>query len=178
MVAISLYRGNLHRVPDVPRRWLVPAPKISLKDFKTLLTRRNRALSRLRSTHISVTLNPNSTSKQPPDTPKPNGSSIQPQLEDTKVGNLREEEGNVRNEEIVDQGKLDGEDCSMKPVAEAEVAPEKAFDAVDDDGKLRASDVVEKSAEPTNPNAQVLKSENFNFLLNFRKKKNLILVYC
>ncbi|XP_054795387.1 uncharacterized protein LOC129320248 [Prosopis cineraria] len=47
MVAISLYRGNLHRVPDVPRRWLMPAPKISLKEFKSLLGRRTRALSRL-----------------------------------------------------------------------------------------------------------------------------------
>ncbi|XP_058782415.1 uncharacterized protein LOC131656843 isoform X2 [Vicia villosa] len=46
MVAISLYRGNLHRTPDVPRRWLMPNPKISLKDFKSLLARRSKALSR------------------------------------------------------------------------------------------------------------------------------------
>lgn len=46
MVAISLYRGNLHRTPDLPRRWLMPNPKISLKDFKSLLARRSKALSR------------------------------------------------------------------------------------------------------------------------------------
>ncbi|XP_050223770.1 uncharacterized protein LOC126673605 [Mercurialis annua] len=49
MVSISLYRGNLHRVPDLPRRWLMPARKISLKEFKSLLNRRTKALSRLRS---------------------------------------------------------------------------------------------------------------------------------
>ncbi|KAI7754277.1 hypothetical protein M8C21_001145 [Ambrosia artemisiifolia] len=49
MVAISLYKGNLHRAPDTPRQWLMPTRKISLKDFKTLLNRRNRALSRLQS---------------------------------------------------------------------------------------------------------------------------------
>lgn len=50
MVAISLYRGNMHRVPpDVPRRWLMPKPQISLKDFRTLLLRRSKALSLLPS---------------------------------------------------------------------------------------------------------------------------------
>ncbi|MQL80163.1 hypothetical protein Taro_012603, partial [Colocasia esculenta] len=47
MVAISLYRGNLHRVPDVPRRWPMPAPAISLREFRLLLRRRSRALSLL-----------------------------------------------------------------------------------------------------------------------------------
>ncbi|KAI4329584.1 hypothetical protein MLD38_027955 [Melastoma candidum] len=45
MVAISLYRGNLHRVPDVPRRWLIPDRSLSMKSFKSLLNRRSRALS-------------------------------------------------------------------------------------------------------------------------------------
>ncbi|KAK4266725.1 hypothetical protein QN277_023611 [Acacia crassicarpa] len=58
MVAISLYIGNLHRVPDVPHRWLLPSPKISLKDFKFLLLRRSKALSRLR-TATSSSSNPN-----------------------------------------------------------------------------------------------------------------------
>lgn len=59
MVAISLYRGNMHRAPDVPRRWLMPTPKISLKEFRSLLQRRNKALSRLRSASSSYP-NPNS----------------------------------------------------------------------------------------------------------------------
>ncbi|XP_026663751.2 uncharacterized protein LOC103715733 isoform X2 [Phoenix dactylifera] len=47
MVAISLYRGNLHRVPDVPRRWPMPPPAISLRHFKVLMRKRSLALSRL-----------------------------------------------------------------------------------------------------------------------------------
>eukprot|EP00257_Ricinus_communis_P001306 XP_002511488.2 uncharacterized protein LOC8258148 isoform X1 [Ricinus communis] len=54
MVAISLYRGNLHRVPDVPRRWLMPTRQISLKDFKSLLSRRTKALSRLPSSAVTA----------------------------------------------------------------------------------------------------------------------------
>ncbi|XP_027338534.1 uncharacterized protein LOC113852454 isoform X2 [Abrus precatorius] len=70
MVAISLYRGNLHRVADVPRQWLMPNPKISLKDFKSLLHRRSKALSRLNATTCSIP-NPNPN-------PLSNGSQAQP----------------------------------------------------------------------------------------------------
>ncbi|VVB04494.1 unnamed protein product [Arabis nemorensis] len=54
MVAISMYRGNLHKVPDVPRRWRMPERNLSFKDFKSLLHRRKRALSR-----IPLNSNPN-----------------------------------------------------------------------------------------------------------------------
>lgn len=47
MVAISLYRGNLHRVPDVPRRWPMPPRAISVGEFRALLDRRSRALAQL-----------------------------------------------------------------------------------------------------------------------------------
>ncbi|KAI3513439.1 hypothetical protein L1887_20773 [Cichorium endivia] len=66
MVAISLYKGNLHRAPNPFRQWLMPTPEISLKDFKTLLHRRSRALSRLQSTN-DTTSNPN-----PNPNPNPN----------------------------------------------------------------------------------------------------------
>lgn len=65
MVAISLYKGNLHKVPDVPHRWPRPTPKISLKDFKILLRRRARALSRVGTSasdvaaDVATTSNPN-----------------------------------------------------------------------------------------------------------------------
>ncbi|KAJ4782915.1 tRNA (Ile)-lysidine synthase [Rhynchospora pubera] len=49
MVAIALYRGNLHRVPNTPRRWPGPARSMSSSQFKSLLRRRSRALSRLTS---------------------------------------------------------------------------------------------------------------------------------
>lgn len=47
MVVISFYRGNLHKVPDIPRRWPIPKPSISLRNFKLLLDKRNEALKRL-----------------------------------------------------------------------------------------------------------------------------------
>ncbi|KAJ1691869.1 hypothetical protein LUZ63_016024 [Rhynchospora breviuscula] len=49
MVAIALYRGNLHRVPNTPRRWPAPPRSISSSQFKSLLRRRSLALSRLTS---------------------------------------------------------------------------------------------------------------------------------
>nr|XP_010934374.1 uncharacterized protein LOC105054526 isoform X2 [Elaeis guineensis] len=54
MVAISLYRGNLHRVPDVPRRWPMPPPAISLRHFKILIHKRSLALSRLTTSSSSA----------------------------------------------------------------------------------------------------------------------------
>lgn len=67
MVAISLYRGKLHKVPDVPRKWLTPTPTISLKDFKILLHRRSKALARLHPT----TSNPNPDHYLDPEQPQP-----------------------------------------------------------------------------------------------------------
>ncbi|RWW25688.1 hypothetical protein GW17_00009957 [Ensete ventricosum] len=55
MVAISLYRGNLHRVPDVPRRWTSPPHAISLIQFKILIRKRSEALSRLSAGPAAVT---------------------------------------------------------------------------------------------------------------------------
>ncbi|KAI3961755.1 hypothetical protein MKW92_051574 [Papaver armeniacum] len=45
MVAISLYRGNLHKAPDAPRKWLMPRRNISLKDFRILSQKRDKILS-------------------------------------------------------------------------------------------------------------------------------------
>ncbi|KAI9086538.1 hypothetical protein K1719_031622 [Acacia pycnantha] len=90
MVAISLYRGNLHRVPDVPRRWLLPGPKISLKDFKFLLRRRSKALSRLCTTTTSSSNpnpNPNSFPIAQTEAPAVNGSIICVQSEAINVEN-------------------------------------------------------------------------------------------
>ncbi|KAK4264258.1 hypothetical protein QN277_025463 [Acacia crassicarpa] len=90
MVAISLYRGNLHRVPDVPRRWLLPGPKISLKDFKFLLLRRSKALSRLRtatSSSSNPNPNPNSFPIAQTEAPAVNGSIICVQSEAINVEN-------------------------------------------------------------------------------------------
>ncbi|RDX61870.1 hypothetical protein CR513_59856, partial [Mucuna pruriens] len=67
MVAISLYRGNLHRVPELPRRWPMPTPKISLKDFKSLLARRSKALSRLNAPNPNPIPLSNGSQPEPPE---------------------------------------------------------------------------------------------------------------
>ncbi|KAI5072544.1 hypothetical protein GOP47_0012650 [Adiantum capillus-veneris] len=40
----QLYRGNLHKVPDVPRRWPLSKPSISLLVFKQAIAKRREAL--------------------------------------------------------------------------------------------------------------------------------------
>ncbi|XWS60643.1 hypothetical protein CRYUN_Cryun07bG0053100 [Craigia yunnanensis] len=147
MVAISLYRGNLHRAPDVPRRWLMPTPKISLKDFKSLLHRRNKALSRLRSSSSSSNpnFNPNPDLKHHTQSPMPNGPPIALKLEeqleleppeDLKSGTPLPE---VKVEVV---GGSDGGDCSVKTEDEQ---PKK-------DDNLQ---VDEKPREETKANVEV-----------------------
>ncbi|KAI4343811.1 hypothetical protein L6164_011118 [Bauhinia variegata] len=141
MVAISLYRGNLHRVPDVPRRWLMPNPKISLKDFKSLLARRSKALSRLRATATTTSSNPNPTPHHDPsflsngrnEVPTVNASSIGIQLEPVKVSDNGE--GPSRQDEDKKEPEVNGNSVK-KPV--------------DESGSFIDSkvDILEKSSDP------------------------------
>ncbi|MCL7042827.1 hypothetical protein MKW94_005115 [Papaver nudicaule] len=55
MVAISLYRGNLHKAPDAPRKWLMPRRNISLKDFRLLSRKRDKTLSTKITTSLTDT---------------------------------------------------------------------------------------------------------------------------
>lgn len=43
----SLYRGNLHKVPDVPRRWPLSRPSMSLQVFQKALAKRQDAVNLL-----------------------------------------------------------------------------------------------------------------------------------
>ncbi|KAK8684484.1 hypothetical protein V6N13_040511 [Hibiscus sabdariffa] len=121
MVAISLYRGNLHRAPDVPQRWLMPTPKISLKDFKSLLHRRNITLSRLRSSSSSPSPNPDLKHQIQFQPPVPTAAPLDPKLkakvepeppDGLKTGPPLTE---VKVEVV---GGSDGGDCLTKPVDE------------------------------------------------------------
>lgn len=60
MVALAVSRGNLHKVPNAPRRWPLPPRSISLPQFKNLLRRRALALSRIAA--AAADENPSSTS--------------------------------------------------------------------------------------------------------------------
>ena len=160
MVAISLYRGNLHRVPDVPRRWLMPTPKLSLKDFKSLLHRRSKALSRLRST----TPDPDPNSSQNPDlnqqaeAPKENPVLVEPKLEEEKASDC--EEAQPKNEEN-DQRGTNGGDCSVKPVVidAPELKPEKIDSGAvgaDVDGQALPAETKPADLAIANPNSEVI----------------------
>lgn len=58
MVAISLYRGNLHKPPDKTRRWTIPRFSIPRKEFCALHCRRSKALSLLPSSSVSPSPTP------------------------------------------------------------------------------------------------------------------------
>ncbi|GMJ14043.1 hypothetical protein like AT3G47850 [Hibiscus trionum] len=119
MVAISLYRGNLHRAPDAPQRWLMPTPKLSLKDFKSLLHRRNKALSRLRPSSSSP--NPNPDLKHQIQPPVPTTAPLDPKL---KAKVEPEPSEGLKTEPPLMEVKVDviggsaGGDCLAKPVDE------------------------------------------------------------
>lgn len=177
MVAISLYRGNLHRVPDVPRRWLMPNPQISLKDFRVLLNRRSRALSRQRSFSSSSAAAITTTTNFKPN-PNPTDTNLVP----NQLNEAPKEEGNASCPEtrlcadkyVVDCGEgPSGEDkdrkevdfddgCLAKPVngsvpllvPKPEDAPERASDPAE--GGANSQDVgVQKVDELANPNSEV-----------------------
>lgn len=147
MVAISLYKGNLHKVPDVPRTWLMPQRKISLKDFKTLVRRRNIALSRNESSVISgttpiTTINTTTVVLTVSDNPNPNFNY------DTGI---REPESEVLVlKEDVEDGNVE------KPVAKAEVDQEGSAERESEleggagSGKLKSelADLVADESKP------------------------------
>lgn len=49
----------MHKVPDAPRRWLMPDQNIPFKRFKALHNRRLKSLSRLKSDIATTSSNPN-----------------------------------------------------------------------------------------------------------------------
>lgn len=91
MVAMSVYRGKLHKVPDVPRKWVIPTPSISPKQFKLLLRRRSKALALHQNDIIII----NNNNEQPQN--HNNNDSTQPllQLDPPPTPNLVE--NNVSN---------------------------------------------------------------------------------
>lgn len=170
MVAISLYRGNLHRVPDVPRRWLMPNPQISLKDFRVLLTRRSRALSRLHSstTTATTTSNPNPTDidsvpnqlSEPPKEEEGNASRPEVRLGTEK---LVTDCGEGPSGEDKDKKGVDFDGSPTEPVNGSVSLPgrpkpdvkERASDPVEGDANSQDAP-VEKVDELPNPNSEVL----------------------
>lgn len=143
MVAISLYRGNLHRVPtEIPRRLQLPTRKISPKDFKTLLNRRNKALygDKLTSLQNRPLINHESANPKPSEQEpeKINEPIVRPkpetQLEELKDAQLEE----LKEDCVVKEEKdIEEPNCVDKPIDKDEKV-EVAEKMVDDeliDGK-------------------------------------------
>lgn len=141
----------------------MPTPKLSLKDFKSLLHRRSKALSRLRSTTTTPDPdpdpNPNPDPNQQPEAPKENLASVEPKLEEEKAGDC--EEAPPKNEEN-DQIGTDGGDCSAKPVVVVDapdLKPEKIDSGAvgaDVDGQALPAETKPTDLPIANPNSEVI----------------------
>lgn len=151
MVAISLYKGNLHQVPtDVPRRWLIPRPKISPKDFRVLLRRRAKALSRLQSLSEAIPTAPAAV---------PASSNLNPIASDNPVSRVDARIALPLVEPQTDdkkkgEGKVEvgGHKATVVKVADGVELPEKLVEGSDAVLETKV-DVVkgEKSETPVNP---------------------------
>ncbi|KAG2675726.1 hypothetical protein I3843_12G019900 [Carya illinoinensis] len=169
MGAISLYRGNLHRVPDVPREWRMPTPKISLGVFKSLLQRRSKALSRLCSSTTTANPNPNpiSEQKQQSECLKENESSIEPKLEAKNPGYCGEGPSGEEKDQKDQKESYGGGDFPVK-VDAADSLPEKGSGAVAGGANEKALPVQTKPADLATPNLEVTNKVD---LLNGREKR-------
>ncbi|KAG6412239.1 hypothetical protein SASPL_124911 [Salvia splendens] len=157
MVAISLYKGNLHKATDVPRRWPSPAPKISLKDFKILLRRRARALSRLSTSEsdVATTSNPNPSpalnpSSAPDTTTEINHvDNLCSNSELMLKGQLKKGEGNKEetgedrkevDEDNVLPVKVEKEKEAVKNSGVSEIPMNKAIEKINDENATSGAD--------------------------------------
>ncbi|XP_043726202.1 uncharacterized protein LOC122672779 [Telopea speciosissima] len=114
MVAISFYRGNLHRVPDVPRRWLMPTSRISLKDFRILIGKRTKALSRFSTVTTATTAAVEATTSSDPNpSPNPNPCSNPDSKQEEGVGDSGCSKQNHQSTETTQpQSHPSGVNCS------------------------------------------------------------------
>jgi len=159
MVAISLYRGNLHRVPEVPRRWPMPAPKISLKDFKCLLARRSKALSRLRAS------DPN------PNNALPNDSHLEPPP-DAAVTVAHAEGPSAVSQEDEDRKEplLVAVSSAKKPLAESDLLVDAMIGEASEKRPFDGADVsTEKQTEPVT---------GFGFYFSIFLKSFIVILRC
>ncbi|EOA24290.1 hypothetical protein CARUB_v10017530mg [Capsella rubella] len=179
MVAISMYRGNLHKVPDVTRRWRMPERNLSFKDFKSLLHRRKLALSRLpldSNPKMNLTVKSELvTDQENPILPSEGNLSSKKQ----KVVAVKREEicGNQVREDENDRGfegaRSDGGDLpgGVTESKETDNLPPEAEDAANE--KAEANEITEK--EPSETEKKRKEVEDRLQVLN-AKKHNLVQV--
>lgn len=125
MVAISLYRGNLHRVPDAPRRWPMPPRSLTLEQFRILSRKRGEALARVAAAAAAQKA------------PKPDHEkAVDERKVNVKEEPKEEEEGEVKDPDVSDPkpNKFDGETevtggSKMTDDHQKAIAKENASDA-------------------------------------------------
>ncbi|XP_010923338.1 uncharacterized protein [Elaeis guineensis] len=105
MVVLSLYRGNLHRVPDVPRRWPMPPPAISLHHFKLLIGKRSLALSRLAAAEVTTLAGTLDAKVEGKGKQEPTSDNVS-----AKPDSLKAETGSNLNSQTPDSGQRKGGD--------------------------------------------------------------------
>ncbi|KAG1368797.1 hypothetical protein COCNU_14G012650 [Cocos nucifera] len=116
MVALSLYRGNLHRVPDVPRRWPMPPPAISLRHFKLLIGKRSLALSSLAAAEATSPAGTLDAKMEGKGRQEPTNDNV-----GAKPDSLKAETASNLNSQTPDSGQRKGGDMEEgKPLQESE----------------------------------------------------------
>ncbi|CAA3026457.1 Hypothetical predicted protein [Olea europaea subsp. europaea] len=164
MVAISLYKGNLHKISDVPHRWPMPARKLSLRDFKILHRRRLNALSLLQSAStpaadIATTSNPN--------------PGIGPS-DDAKDDNKRDSGFEVKLDRLeLDEGQIMEKRKDLKEVRDEKVLENliKDSDALAEEKNGDNVENVDKAMVLVNPESEAHNKENDVIAKEKRKKE-------
>ncbi|XP_074316949.1 uncharacterized protein LOC141653169 [Silene latifolia] len=165
MVAISLYRGNLHRVPqDSPRRWLMPSPRLSLKDFRRLSLRR---ISSLPSPSPPPPLEPEIATENPNSPPE---TIINDVIAGSKVDRIEGDgygDGDVRAVSLVVNGGFDKGKVELKE-DENEKDKEKEENLISTspqvNGNLDANDEKEKRKKEIEEKLQILTEKKHNLV--------------
>ncbi|KAK9669340.1 hypothetical protein RND81_13G124300 [Saponaria officinalis] len=157
MVAISLYRGNLHRVPqETPRTWLMPTSRISLKDFRRLIHRRTSSLSLLPSTSSPSLSNP---------TPPPESEfagELAAVVENPNLSSERCVEDSVAVAAVESRGEDGGVD--VEKGKEAAVDVDDRVLALQVNGNLDAVDEKEKRKNEIEEKLQILNEKKHNLV--------------
>lgn len=162
-----MYRGNLHKVPDVPRRWTMPDRNLSFKEFKSLLHRRKRALSRLfpgSSPNPTHNVKPESVTDRRDAIPSERPGSAGKQ----KLVEVKREEENVRTEGTR-VGGSDGGDRVMELLSNNETDHEEAAKDKAEEAKETAEEEVvpseiEKEEKQVEERLQVLNAKKHNLV--------------
>ncbi|KAJ0248404.1 hypothetical protein HA466_0155070 [Hirschfeldia incana] len=168
MVAISMYRGNLHKVPDVPRRWTMPDRNLSFKEFKSLLHRRKRALSRLiPGSNPNPTQNVKTelvTDAIPSERPGSSGKQklVEVKREEVNGNQVREEEnGGIGGDRA---GGSDGGDRVMELVSNNETVNVPPHEEEAEAKEAAVPSEIEKEEKQVEERLQVLNAKKHNLV--------------